>query len=208
MNPALKDLGDYVAASQPETVEQVEFVNGELIVWCRREQNVKLLTFLRDDPNTLFKQLVDVTAVDYPQREERFEVVYNLLSLKLNLRIRVKVAVGEEMPVASVCGVFNSANWFEREVWDLYGVFFTDHPDLRRILTDYGFEGHPLRKDFPLTGYVEVRYDEDQKRVVYEPVKLVQEFRHFDFVSPWEGILHLPGDEKATEASEGEEGAA
>jgi NADH-quinone oxidoreductase subunit C len=208
MNPALKDLGDYVAASQPAAVEQIEFINNELVVWCKREQIVRLLTFLRDDPNTLFKQLVDVTAVDYPQREERFEVVYNLLSLTLNLRIRVKVAVGEEVPIASVCGVFNAANWFEREVWDLFGVFFTDHPDLRRILTDYGFDGHPLRKDFPLTGYVEVRYDEDQKRVVYEPVKLIQEFRHFDFASPWEGILQLPGDEKAGEASEGEGGKA
>ena len=148
---------------------------------------------------------MDVTAVDYPDREERFEVVYNLLSLKQNQRIRVKLSTDESTPVVSATSVFKSANWFEREVWDLFGVFFSDHPDLRRILTDYGFEGHPLRKDFPLTGLVEVRYDEDQKRVVYEPVKLTQEFRTFDFVSPWEGMLHLPGDEKAKPAAKPEE---
>ncbi len=148
--------------------------------------------------------VLDVTAVDYPQRDERFEVVYHLLSLKHNQRIRVKLAAGEETPVPSVTEVFNSANWLEREAWDMYGIYFSGHPDLRRLLTDYGFEGHPLRKDFPLTGYVEVRYDEDQKRVVYEPVKLSQEFRSFDFMSPWEGMLQLPGDEKAGETEEGE----
>lgn len=159
---------------------------------------MRALTFLRDDTNCLFKILVDVCGVDYPEREERFEVVYHLLSLKHNQRIRVKVSTDEDTPVPSVVGVFSTANWFEREVWDLYGVFFSDHPDLRRILTDYGFEGHPLRKDFPLTGYVEVRYDDEQKRVVYEPVKLTQEFRRFDFLSPWEGAQYvLPGDEKA-----------
>jgi NADH-quinone oxidoreductase subunit C len=205
MNQALKDLGDFIASSQGDAVTEVEYITDELIVWTRRDALVKLLTFLRDDPNTLFKQLVDITAVDYPQRPERFEVVYNLLSLKHNQRMRVKVATDEETPVASVCGVFGAAGWFEREVWDLYGVFFSDHPDLRRILTDYGFEGHPLRKDFPLSGYVEVRYDEDQKRVVYEPVKLTQDFRNFDFESPWEGMLQLPGDEKAGEAAASEE---
>ena len=158
-----------------------------------------MLTFLRDDANCQFKLLMDVCGVDYPDRDERFDVVYNLLSLKLNQRVRVKVTTDEDTPVPSVTGVFRSANWYEREAWDLYGIFFSDHPDLRRILTDYGFEGHPLRKDFPLTGYVEVRYDDEQKRVVYEPVKLTQEFRTFDFLSPWEGMTRvLPGDEKAT----------
>jgi NADH-quinone oxidoreductase subunit C len=143
--------------------------------------------------------LVDVCGVDYPDRPERFDVVYNLLSLKLNQRIRVKVTTDEDSAVPSVTAVYSAAGWFEREAWDLFGIYFADHPDLRRLLTDYGFEGHPLRKDFPLTGYVEVRYDEDQKRVVYEPVRLKQEFRSFDFVSPWEGMNHvLPGDEKAS----------
>ena len=155
------------------------------------------MTFLRDDSNCLFKMLIDVCGVDYPDREERFEVVYHLLSLKHNQRLRVKIAAGEEQPVPSIAGVFSAAGWFEREAWDLYGIYFADHPDLRRLLTDYGFEGHPLRKDFPLTGYVEVRYDNEQKRVVYEPVKLTQEFRTFDFESPWEGMVRpLPGDEK------------
>ena len=201
----LADLGDYIAAAIPDDVESYAVARGELTVRVARESIVRVLTFLRDDQNTYFRQLVDVTGADYPQRDERFEVIYHLLSLKQNQRVRVKIAVGEDVPVASVTGVFSSAGWFEREVWDLYGVFFAEHPDLRRILTDYGFEGHPLRKDFPLTGFVEVRYDEDQKRVVYEPVKLTQEFRHFDFMSPWEGMLHLPGDEK-TEA-DGEGGA-
>jgi NADH-quinone oxidoreductase subunit C len=146
--------------------------------------------------------LVDVCGVDYPSREERFEVVYNLLSLRQNHRVRVKVTTDEDTPVPSVAEVFSSANWFEREVWDLYGVFFADHPDLRRILTDYGFEGHPLRKDFPMTGHVEVRYDDEDKRVVYEPVRLPQEFRSFDFLSPWEGApRQLPGDEKVEDKS-------
>ncbi len=196
---ALQDLGDYLEAARAQDVTRVEMIRGQLVVWTGRERLLELLTFLRDDPNTLFKQLVDVTCVDYPSRQERFEVVYNLLSLKHNLRLRVKVTTDEDSPVPSAWSVFKSSNWFEREVWDLYGVFFSDHPDLRRILTDYGFEGHPLRKDFPLTGYVEVRYDEDQKRVVYEPVDLVQEFRSFDFISPWEGMTQLPGDEKADE---------
>jgi NADH-quinone oxidoreductase subunit C len=199
MTEPLKDLGDQIAAALPDDVIRTEIVRGELILWTERARLVDLLTQLRDDPRFLFKVLVDVCGVDYPERALRFEVVYNLLSLKHNRRVRVKVATDESAPVPSVVGVFSSANWFERETWDLFGVYFSDHPDLRRILTDYGFEGHPLRKDFPLTGYVEVRYDEVQKRVVYEPVKLKQEFRSFDFLSPWEGMSQiLHGDEKAS----------
>ena len=171
---------------------------------ARPDKLVALLTFLRDDPRCLFKQLIDVCGVDWPEREKRFDVVYNLLSLKNNQRVRIKVATDEATPVPSVASVFSSAGWFEREAYDLYGVWFSDHPDLRRILTDYGFEGHPLRKDFPLTGFVEVRWDDVQKRVVYEPVKLTQEFRRFDFLSPWEGAHQvLPGDEKAPAAAAG-----
>jgi NADH-quinone oxidoreductase subunit C len=194
---AVSDLGDYIAQMLPDDVVSFHVAYGELTVWVNRDAVLRVLTFLRDDQNAHFKQLMDVTAVDVPEREERFEVVYHLLSVKHNQRVRVKLPVGEDVPVDSVAGVFSAAGWYEREVWDLYGIFFANHPDLRRILTDYGFEGHPLRKDFPLTGFVEVRYDEDQKRVVYEPVKLTQEFRHFDFMSPWEGMLQLPGDEKA-----------
>jgi NADH-quinone oxidoreductase subunit C len=194
---ALRDLGDYIATALPDEVTGTEVAYGQLTVQATRDSIVKVLTFLRDDQNAHFKMLIDITAIDWPSREERFEVVYNLLSLKHNQRVRVKLPAGEETPVESATGVYSNAGWCEREVWDLYGVFFANHPDLRRILTDYGFEGHPLRKDFPLTGFVEVRYDEDEKRVVYEPVKLVQEFRNFDFMSPWEGMLHLPGDEKA-----------
>jgi len=197
MTEPLKELGDQVAAALPGDVIRSEIVRGELILWAERPAIVRVLTFLRDDPRMLFKQLVDLCGVDYPHRIERFEVVYNLLSLPHNLRIRVKLATDEATPVPSVATVYRTAGWFEREAWDLYGIFFSDHDDLRRLLTDYGFEGHPMRKDFPLTGYVEVRYDEEQKRVVYETVKLTQEFRSFDFLSPWEGMLHLPGDEKA-----------
>ena len=197
MDEALKELCDYIEVGLAATLLRTDIARGELTVWIDRAAVVKVMTFLRDDQNTLFKQLIDITAVDHPAQEERFEVVYHLLSLKHNQRLRVKLATDEATPVDSVTGVFSSAGWFERETWDMYGVMFADHPDLRRILTDYGFEGHPLRKDFPLTGYVELRYDEDQKRVVYEPVKLVQDFRTFDFVSPWEGMLQLPGDEKA-----------
>ena len=203
MNQALIDLGEHISGALPEAVEASEVVYDELMLRVAAQDVVKTLTFLRDDQNCQFKVLVDLTGVDFPDRDPRFDVVYNLLSPKHNQRIRVKAATDEETPVPSVTGVYNSAIWFEREAWDMYGIFFSDHPDLRRLLTDYGFEGHPLRKDFPLTGYVEVRYDEDQKRVVYEPVNLTQEFRRFDFMSPWEGILHLPGDEKA-EAEEGE----
>ncbi|NFV80121.1 NADH-quinone oxidoreductase subunit C [Magnetospirillum aberrantis] len=198
MTQALKDLGDYIAAALPNDVLETE-VNrvGELTILVRTASIVKVMSFLRDDTTCLFKQVVDVCGVDYPARELRFDVVYHLLSMKHNQRVRVKVHTDEDTAVPSITGVFSAAGWFERETWDMYGVMFSDHPDLRRILTDYGFEGHPLRKDFPLTGYVEVRYDEEQKRCVYEPVKLTQDFRNFDFLSPWEGQGPLPGDEKA-----------
>ena len=174
--------------------------HGQLIVTVPAERIAPVLTILRDDPGFLFEQLIDVCGVDYPDRPQRFEVVYTLLSVSLNRRLRVKVATDEDTPVPSAVPVYPSANWFERETWDMYGIFFADHPDLRRILTDYGFDGHPMRKDFPLTGYVELRYDPDQRRVVYEPVKLAQDFRTFDFTSPWEAIteIQLPGAEKAT----------
>ncbi len=210
MNQALRDLGEYIGLALADALIDSETRRGELMLRVRRESIVKVLTYLRDDQNCQFKQLMDLTAVDYPEREERFDLVYNLLSLKQNHRIRVKVSTDEATMVASATGVFSSAIWFEREVWDMYGVMFSGHPDLRRILTDYGFDGHPLRKDFPVTGYVEVRYDEDQKRVVHEPVNLPQEMRQFDFVSPWEGMLHLPDNEKPQEepAEDGEgEGA-
>jgi NADH-quinone oxidoreductase subunit C len=198
MDLALRDLGDYIEAALSEAVIAVDLVGDELAVKVHRERIVRVLTFLRDDVNCQFKQLMDVCGADYPEREDRFEVVYNLLSLNHNQRVRVKLRTDAASPVPTVTGVFNSANWWERETWDMYGVYFRDHPDLRRMLTDYGFEGHPLRKDFPLTGYVEVRYDDLEKRVVYEPVKLTQDFRSFDFLSPWEGIqAQLPGDEKA-----------
>jgi len=201
MDEALKELGEHVAAALPQQVLGARVAHGELTLEARAESIVKVLTFLRDDANCKFGLLMDVCGVDHPERAQRFDVVYNLLSLNHNQRVRVRVRSDEQTPVPSVTGVYSSAGWFEREAWDMYGVFFSDHPDLRRILTDYGFEGHPQRKDFPLTGYVEVRYDDDQKRVVYEPVSLVQEFRQFDFMSPWEGARHLlPGDEKAGEA--------
>ena len=201
MKLPLKDLGQHILDSLPGTVERVEDLAGELTITVKADAIVPALSFLRDDAKCLFKQLMDVCGVDYPDRARRFDVVYHLLSLKLNQRIRVKLETDEQTPVPSVTGVFSSAGWWEREAWDLYGVFFSDHPDLRRILTDYGFEGHPLRKDFPLTGYVELRYDDELKRVVYQPVQLVQEFRDFDFMSPWEGAPHiLPGDEKAAMA--------
>ena len=201
MDTGLRELGDYLVAAMGDAIKDVAMVNEELIVVVERESIRRVLSFLRDDVNCQFKQLMDVTAADYPGRVERFEVIYNLLSLTHNRRIRIKLSTDEQTPVPTATALFNSANWFEREVWDLFGIFFREHPDLRRILTDYGFQGHPLRKDFPLTGYVEVRYDDDLKRVVYEPVKLPQDFRNFDFLSPWEGVLaQLPGDEKAGEA--------
>lgn len=198
MEEALRELGDYIVTALPQIVLGAEVEHDELIVTAMPEGIIKLMTFLRDDSNCLFKQLVDLCGVDYPDRPKRHEVVYNLLSISQNQRVRVKVATAEDVPVPSISGVFSAAGWFEREAWDLYGIFFSNHPDLRRILTDYGFEGHPLRKDFPLTGFVELRYDDEQKRVVYQPVKLAQEFRNFDFLSPWEGMNEiLPGDEKA-----------
>jgi NADH-quinone oxidoreductase subunit C len=197
---ALRELGEHIGQRLSNEVIGTEVAQGELMVEAEAAHVVRVLTFLRDDPQCLFKILVDLCGVDYPERVERFEVVYNLLSVRHNQRVRVKVRVPESGVVASVLGVYRVAGWFEREAWDLYGVMFQDHPDLRRILTDYGFEGHPLRKDFPLTGYVEMRYDDEQKRVVYEPVQLAQEFRSFDFMSPWEGAEYvLPGDEKAEE---------
>ncbi|MCS5606139.1 MAG: NADH-quinone oxidoreductase subunit C [Alphaproteobacteria bacterium] len=196
---ALEELGQHVASVLSDQVMGISIAHDELMVTARAEQIVKVVTFLRDDPMCLFKVLVDICGTDYPERPKRFDVVYNLLSLVHNQRIRIKVEADDETPVPSITGVHNSANWFEREIWDMYGVMFSDHPDLRRLLTDYGFEGHPLRKDFPLTGFVETRYDEERKRVVYDPVKLSQEFRKFDFLSPWEGASNtpLPGDEKA-----------
>ena len=173
--------------------------HGELVVRTDRAALLSLMTLLRDDPRCRFEQMMDLCGVDFPERAERFDVVYNLLSVTLNQRVRVIVTTDEARPVPSVHRIWPSATWWERECYDLFGVLFSDQPDLRRILTDYGFEGHPLRKDFPLTGYVEVRYDVDRRQVVYEPVKLSQDFRDFDFQSPWEGVLTLPGDEKAHE---------
>ncbi len=177
--------------------------NGELVVRVTRETVLPLLTRLRDDPRFGFEQLIDVCGVDYPERPERFDVVYNLLSVSTNRRIRVITHTDETTPVASVSGLWPCATWWEREAWDLFGVLFSGLADHRRIVTDYGFEGHPLRKDFPLTGYVEVRYDEERKQVAYEPVRLTQDFRNFDFISPWEGMTTLPGDEKAHERRAG-----
>ncbi|WP_408871879.1 NADH-quinone oxidoreductase subunit C [Gluconacetobacter aggeris] len=177
--------------------------DGELVVRTSRDRLLALMGLLRDDPRYACEQMMDLCGVDYPARAERFEVVYNLLSVTRNHRIRVIVTTDETNPVPSVHHLWPCATWWERECYDLFGVLFSGQPDLRRILTDYGFEGHPLRKDFPLTGYVEMRYDEDRRQVVYEPVKLTQDFRNFDFESPWEGILTLPGDEKAHESRQG-----
>lgn len=198
MDETLRDLGDYVAFSLEGKVVDWAVAFGELTVTVQRPDILEVLRFLRDDPRLQFVCFIDITAVDYPERAERFEVVYHLLSPKQNSRIRIKLNASESDHVDSSCDVFPGANWFEREAYDMYGILFAGHPDLRRLLTDYGFDGHPLRKDFPLTGYYEVRYDDEKKRVVYEPVKLAQEFRNFDFLSPWEGVDYaLPGDEKA-----------
>jgi NADH-quinone oxidoreductase subunit C len=199
MSDALKALGESIQAALPGAVEETYVAYGELNLVVEAGRVLDVLTHLRDDPACLFNCFVDITATDYPSREKRFDVVYHLLSLRNNQRIRIKAALGEGEAIASAVGVFAAADWFERETYDMFGVLFSGHPDLRRILTDYGFEGHPLRKDFPMTGYVEVRYDDIEKRVVYEPVKLNQEFRQFDFLSPWEGQVPqgLPGDEKA-----------
>ena len=198
MDETLDRLGQTIKTALGASVESYAVAFGELTVAARAADIVKVATFLKTDAACQFICIIDVTAVDRPEREKRFDVVYHFLSPRLNQRVRVKVATDEVTPVPSLIGVFRGADWFERETYDLYGVLFTGHPDLRRILTDYGFEGHPLRKDFPLTGFVEVRWDDDLKRVVYDPVQLAQEFRNFEFLSPWEGVDYvLPGDEKA-----------
>ena len=201
MDEALNDLGEYIAAALANEIKTNVVTFDELVVTARADAIVRVLTFLRDDQNCRFRLLVDICGVDYPERAVRFDVVYHLLSPWLNHRIRVRIATDETTPVPSVIELFRCADWFEREAYDLYGILFEGHPDLRRLLTDYGFQGHPLRKDFPLTGFVELRYDDELKRVVYEPVKLQQEYRSFDFLSPWEGMdTAIPGDEKAGEA--------
>ena len=198
MDTKLDELGALIADALPGAVTAHEVTHGVLSITANAADIVRVTTFLRDDPRCQFVCIIDVTAVDWPSRERRFDVVYHFLSPTKNARIRVKVETDEVTPVPSIIGVFPGADWFERETYDLYGVLFAGHPDLRRLLTDYGFEGHPLRKDFPLTGFVEVRWDDEQKRVVYDPVRLAQEFRNFDFLSPWEGTDYLlPGDDKA-----------
>ena len=197
MQGTIEELGTRAAAALGAAVIGNKVALGELTLTVARQEIVPVLTRLRDDPALLYEVLIDICAVDYPARPNRFDVVYHLLSPRLNQRIRLKVDTDERTPVPSAVDVFPAANWFEREAFDLCGVLFTGHPDLRRILTDYGFKGYPLRRDFPMSGYVEVRYDDEQKKVVYEPIKLVQEFRKFDFESPWEGAGMLPGDEKA-----------
>lgn len=197
MSEALKQLGTHIEARRPDCVLGWEMTNGELTVDAALAKIAALVEFLKSDQTCQFSTLVDLTAVDRPERPKRFDVVYHFLSMYQNHRIRLRVAVREDDMVPSITGIHLSAGWFEREVFDMFGILFSGHPDLRRILTDYGFRGHPLRKDFPTTGYTEVRYDEVQKRVVYEPVKLVQEYRQFDFMSPWEGAEYiLPGDDK------------
>ena len=197
LTEALEELAAHIELKRPDDVVETEIAFGELNVTVTLAGLVDFVEFLRTDRNCRFSTLVDITAVDYPERPERFDVVYHFLSMYQNARIRVKVAVRADDMVPSIIEVHPSANWFEREVYDMFGILFSGHPDLRRLLTDYGFRGHPLRKDFPTTGYTEVRYDEVLKRVVYEPVKLVQDYRHFDFMSPWEGAQYiLPGDEK------------
>jgi NADH-quinone oxidoreductase subunit C len=194
----LRALGEAVRAALPRgTVERIEVERGaELVLRVRREGLLEAMRLLRGGDALAFEQCVDICGADWPERPLRFEVVYNLLSLSLNQRVRVVTATDAASPVPSVAGIWPCATWYEREAWDMYGIVFEGQPDLRRLLTDYGFEGHPLRKDFPLTGHVEVRYDEERKQVVYEPVKLTQDFRSFDFLSPWEGMTTLPGDEK------------
>ena len=196
MDELLQTIGEKVEAAMSGSVRGSGFAYGELTLTVEASRILDALTFLRDDPAAQFASIIDISGADYPEREKRFEVVYHLLSPRLNRRIRVKLSTDEETPVASATSVYAGADWYEREIYDFFGVLFVGHPDLRRILTDYGFDGHPLRKDFPMTGFVEVRYDDQEKRVRYEPVRLAQEFREFDFLSPWEGPP-LPGDEKA-----------
>ena len=195
---SLAEMSDVVADRLGDSLESRDIAYGELTITVAPSEIINVLRFLRDDPRLQFVCLIDICGVDYPERTRRFDVVYHLLSPRQNARIRIKVETGEDMAIPSATEIYSGANWYEREAYDLYGILFTGHPDLRRLLTDYGFQGHPLRKDFPLTGFVEVRYDNEQKRVVYEPVSLAQEFRSFDFLSPWEGADYdLPGDEKA-----------
>jgi NADH-quinone oxidoreductase subunit C len=201
MDSALEDLRDAIALRRGDAVLEAEVTRGELTVHVPPAALPGFIEFLRSDPLLRFTTLIDITAIDWPEREKRFELVYHLLSMATNARLRIKAALREDEIAPSIISVHPSADWYEREVFDMYGILFSGHPDLRRILTDYGFRGHPLRKDFPTTGYVEVRYDVEQKRVVYEPVKLTQEYRRFDFMSPWEGAEYiLPGDEKKERA--------
>jgi NADH-quinone oxidoreductase subunit C len=207
MDEMLDKLGQTITNALGASVSGYSVTHGELTVAAKAADIVKVARHLRDDSACLFSCIIDVTAVDWPGRDKRFDVVYHFLSPRLNQRVRVKAELGENEPIASLIDVYRGSDWFERETYDLYGVLFTGHPDMRRILTDYGFDGHPLRKDFPLTGFVEVRYDDQQKRVVYDPVRLTQEFRSFDFLSPWEGTDYvLPGDEKAGENAVKREG--
>jgi NADH-quinone oxidoreductase subunit C len=197
MDDKLRELGEQVTQALKGALTDHAVAHGELTLDAEASKIVSVIRFLREDPRCQFMSFIDICGVDWPGRAKRFDVVYHLLSPRLNQRVRVKVRTDEVTPVPSICEVFPGANWFEREAYDLYGILFSGHPELRRLLTDYGFDGYPMRKDFPLTGFVEVRYDDEQKRVVYEPVKLSQEFRNFDFLSPWEGADYaLPGDEK------------
>ena len=196
----MNDLKAHIEAQLADAVNAASIENGELTIDARRAEIMTVISFLRDDPICKFSSLIDICGVDYPSRERRFDVVYHMLSMAHNTRIRIKVKTDETVPVQSITSLFPNANWYEREAFDMYGILFDEHPDLRRILTDYGFEGYPLRKDFPLSGFVEVRYDEERKAVVHEPVNLPQEYRSFDFMSPWEGAKYiLPGDEKVEE---------
>jgi len=197
MDENLLDIGELAVSELGDAISSWSVIRGELVIHARRDDIAKVIKFLRDDPTCQFCSFIDLCGVDYPERVQRFDVVYHLLSPYQNLRVRIKITTDADTPVPTLVEVFPGANWFEREAFDMYGILFADHPDLRRILTDYGFEGHPLRKDFPLSGHVELRYSEDDKRVVYEPVKLTQEYRDFDNLSPWEGGHYLPGDEKA-----------
>ena len=197
----MEDLQDHIQTQLADAVNSAAIENGELTINSSRAEILTVISFLRDDPICKFSSLIDICGVDYPTRERRFEVVYHMLSMAHNTRIRIKVTTDETVPVHSIVSLFPNANWYEREAFDMYGILFDEHPDLRRLLTDYGFEGYPLRKDFPLSGFVEVRYDEERKSVVYEPVNLPQEYRSFDFMSPWEGARYiLPGDEKVEAA--------
>jgi NADH-quinone oxidoreductase subunit C len=194
-------LGAHIVSSQPGAALSHSVAQGELTVCANASGILSLITFLRDDPRCRFTTLIDICGVDYPERARRFDVVYHLLSMHLNHRVRIKLETEEQNPVPSIASIFPCADWFEREAFDMYGIVFSNHPDLRRILTDYGFQGFPLRKDFPLSGHVEVRYDAEQQRVVYEPVRLMQAFRSFDFLSPWEGMTHQAADDEKPEAA-------